>query len=369
MMSASDSEFDVAIVGAGPAGGAAALELVRAGQRVLLLEKRQFPREKVCGGCLSGLAMGRLRSYAGDGEPLPGIPALRLTFVIGSCRLVCDSRGKTRIVLRPELDGWLAARAAAAGADVRFGQTARLVPGAHSWDVATDDRVLVRARVILLACGLSTLPRTVGIARQVTARRMVAQQWIQPATGRLPRPGCVEMHWLRGGYVGLATHAADCCVVALAADVPHDAHESVWLRLRRLNPNAALWSSLAADAPRRYGARGTAGFPWMPDRLGVDNVLLIGDAAGYEEPFTGEGMGQAMRSATCATRAILGGGDLQRTYADLMLRNHRPSLARVRRLGQALRNPIVRTLADGPALLSTRTLARLVDWVHVRGAA
>jgi len=369
MMSASGTEFDVAIVGAGPAGGAAAIALVRAGQRVVLLEKRRFPREKVCGGCLSGLAMGRLRSYAGDGGPLPGIPARRLTFVIGAQRLTCDSRGSTRIVLRPELDGWLAARAAAAGADVRFGQTARLVPAEHGWDVATDDSGLLRARVILLACGLSTLPRQVGIAQQTNGHPMVAQQWVQPATGQLPPPGCVEMHWLRGGYIGLATHAVDCCVVALAADIVHGGHENVWSRLRRLNPDAALWSSLSADAPRRYGAHGTAGFPWLPERLGVDNVLLIGDAAGYEEPFTGEGMGQAMCSATCATRAILDGGDFQRTYAALMQRVHRPSLARVRRLGQALRHPIIRALAGGPALFSSRSLARLVNWVHVRGAA
>jgi flavin-dependent dehydrogenase len=368
-MSAAETQCDVAIVGAGPAGSAAALELAQAGQRVILVEKRQFPREKVCGGCLSGVATTRLCGYAGGNWPLPGKPALQLTFVIGSYRLGGDPRGRTRIVLRSELDAWLADRAAAAGADVRFGQPARLVPGEHGWDVVTDHSGLIRARAVLVACGLSALPRRLGIANATTGHQMVAQRWTQPATGQLPAPGCVEMHWLRGGYVGLATHAADCCVVALAADVPHDAHENVWLRLRRLNPEARLWSSLAADAPRRYGAHGAAGFPWRPAQLGVDNVLLIGDAAGYEEPFTGEGMGQAIRSATCAARAILAGDDFQRSYAAVMRRYHRPSLVRVRRLGQVLRHPVLRALADGPALLPARTVARLVDWVHVRGAA
>jgi flavin-dependent dehydrogenase len=98
-------------------------------------------------------------------------------------------------------------------------------------------------------------------------------------------------------------------------------------------------------------------------------VLLIGDAAGYEEPFTGEGMGQAMCSATCATRAITAGGDYQRAYADFMYGVHHPALARVRRLGRALRHPLLRALAAGPALFSSRTLGRVVNWIHVRGAA
>jgi flavin-dependent dehydrogenase len=367
-MTTRETVFDVAIVGAGPAGAAAALELARAGQRVVVLEKSHFPREKVCGGCLSGLAMGRLRSYAGDGAPLPGLPAVAFTFVVGAQHFVYRSRGATRIVLRTELDAWLAGQAAAAGAEVRFGQTARLERGEHGWDVRTRESGLLRARVILLACGLGALPRSLGIAQQTNASRMVAQQWIQPASSGLPKPGCVEMHWLRGGYVGLASHAADCCVVALAADLPDDTRENVWHRLRRLNPAAPIWSSLSVDAPRRFGAHGAAGFPWRPERLGIDNVLLIGDAAGYEEPFTGEGMGQAMCSATCATRAILGGGDYQRAYADLMRSARQPSLVRVRRLGRLLRHPLIRALAAGPALLSSGDLARLVDWVHVRGS-
>jgi flavin-dependent dehydrogenase len=363
-MFAADNRFDVAIIGAGPAGSAAALELARAGRRVVLIEKRAFPREKVCGGCLSGRAVARLGALVGSGRTWPGVTAQQITFIIGSYRLTYDPRGATRLVLRPELDQWLAGMAADAGAEVRYGQTAGLARGKYGWEVTLADSHL-EGRTILLACGLSTLPQKLGIVGRPQARRMIAQQWVQPVQGGLPALGCVEMHWLRGGYVGLATPAPDRCVVAMAADVPDNSGENIWTRLRRLNPHAPLWSSgLTVDAPRKYTAKGIAGFPWMPQRLGVDNVLLIGDAAGYEEPFTGEGMGQAMCSATYATHAILGGGGFLRHYTAIMQRHHRPSLRRVRRLGRMLRRPLVNSLAAGPAWFSRRLLARLIGWVH-----
>ena len=357
--------YDVAIIGAGPAGSAAAIELARAGRHVLLLERRSFPREKVCGGCLSGRAVAHLRAVVGAEQPLPGVPAQRITFVIGSYQFACDPRGMSRVVLRSELDDWLAQRAAAAGAEVRFGQTASLVRGDDGWDVAVGDARL-RAPVILLACGLSSLPAKIGIEGMTQRRRMLAQQWLQPASAALPALGSIEMHWLRGGYVGLATPVADQCVVALAADQPADCHENVWTRLRRLNPHAALWSRVLDDAPRRFVAKGAAGFPWTPERVGTENVLLLGDAAGYEEPFTGEGMGHALNSAICAARAVLDGGDIVQRYTAAMRRSRGPAVRRLRWLGRALRNPVVRFLAAGPALLPRRPLAHLLERVHVQ---
>ncbi|HVP13621.1 MAG TPA: NAD(P)/FAD-dependent oxidoreductase [Phycisphaerae bacterium] len=362
------SEFDVATIGAGPAGSAAAVELARAGRRVVVFEKRLFPREKVCGGCLSGSAVARLRALAGPDQHLPGVEARSITFVIGVHRLACDPQGATRIVFRAELDEWLANLAAAAGAEVRYGRAAGLERGDDGWEVVVDG-VNVHAGTILAACGLSTMPRRLGIVGKTVKRRMIAQQWVQPSTQGLPALGCVEMHWLRGGYVGLASPAADRSVVAIAADAPMDPREGAWARLRRLNPGAALWSSLPLDAPRLYGARGAAGFPWLPRRLGADNVLLIGDAAGYVEPFTGEGMAQAMCSASCAARAVLGGGEVLRDYTALMRSSHRPAEARVRLLGRVLRSPLVHFLASRQAVYPRRTFARLVEWIHVGAMA
>jgi len=363
-----NNRVDVAIIGAGPAGSAAAIELARAGRQVLLIERKQFPRDKVCGGCLSGQAVAALRRLIGAEQDLPGIVAERVTFAIGSYRLTCRPRGLTRIALRCELDSFLANTAAAAGAEVCYGEPAALVPSETGWEVLIGDH-RVRARWILLAAGLSGLPHKIGIAGRPQQRRMLAQQWTQPTQPALPAVGHVELQWLRGGYVGLATPTRELTVVALAAESPEFPQETAWQRLRRLNPTAPIWNALPADAPGRYGAKGSAGFPWVSVRLGSANVLLIGDAAGYEEPFSGEGMGQALCSAACAAQAVLRGADVLADYTVLMGRYHCPSAARVRRLSRFLHSAWVHRLAEGPMLLPPGLLAHAVDWVHVRAHA
>lgn len=362
------TQIDVAIIGAGPAGSAAAIELARAGRRVLLVERKRFPREKVCGGCLSGRAVARLRDLLGSTGELPGVPTAQVMFVIGSYQLVCGPRSAARMVLRSEFDARLATAAATAGAEVCYGETGNLERSERGWDVLVGAS-RVQANTILLACGLSKMPERLGIGGRPQRRPMIAQQWLQPAAPGLPALGCVEMHWLRGGYVGLATPVAGQSVVALAADVIPDLRENAWVRLQRLNPRSALWPVLSPHAPREFGASGTAGFPWTPRRLGDQNVLLIGDAAGYEEPFSGEGMGQALWSAACATRAILSGRDVLSHYAALMKHHHRPVSRRVRWLGRLLRSAVLLSLAEGPVLVPRRTLASLVEWVHTRAPA
>jgi len=175
------------------------------------------------------------------------------------------------------------------------------------------------------------------------------------------------MHWLRGGYVGLATPRESCTIVAYAAEVSGSDARPAWARLREQNPASRLWDALGADAPQRNGARGAAGFPWRPRCVGRANVLLIGDAAGYREPFSGEGMGQAMHSAGHAVCAILSGENVQARYAAAMKKYHAPRLRRLEWLGRALRIRLVQRLASGPALLPKGLVGRAVEWIHVRG--
>src|SRR5262245_14627681 len=99
---------DVVIIGAGPAGSAAAIELSRAGRRVILIERKTFPRAKVCGGCLSGPAAARLKQLLGPNAKPPGIPGSQVSFVIGSYRLTCHPEGTTWMVSRAEMDARLA---------------------------------------------------------------------------------------------------------------------------------------------------------------------------------------------------------------------------------------------------------------------
>lgn len=365
-MSASMSRPDVIVIGAGPAGSTAAIELAREGRSVVLVERSMFPRDKVCGGCLSGPALQMLRELLGPARMPPGMTSQRITFVIGAQRLTCDPKGAAWIALRSELDACLAAEAARAGAHVRFGQAAKLERRSNGWEVFVGDE-RITARTVLVATGTSGLMRSIGIEGRTERRPMIAQQWFQLATERMPKSGEVELHWLRGGYVGLATSNGALCNVALACDAKAAKQKNAFQYLRMLNPEATIWSVLPSDAPQRFDAKGAAGFPWIPRRLGDANLLLIGDAAGYAEPFTGEGIAQAMHSALCASRAVMQGGAVLRNYSTMLQGRHQWVRWRTRMIGNILRTPLVHALATRRHILPSAWLARLVGHVHAMG--
>src|SRR3954451_15109123 len=109
-------EYDVAVVGAGPAGSSAARAAAAAGARVVLLDRAAFPRYKTCGGGLIGPSL----------AALPGAPPTRaeitrvsLSLAGGRRRTRAAEEPCLRMVTRAELDSWLLDEAAAAGAEVR----------------------------------------------------------------------------------------------------------------------------------------------------------------------------------------------------------------------------------------------------------
>ena len=119
--------YDAVVIGAGPAGGIAALGLARAGRRVLLVDKHRFPRAKVCGCCLNASAVATLRGAA-LGGPLDALtprPVDRLVMRAGNrvARLPLPAGVS---LSRPALDGMLADAAVAAGATFRDGVSARV---------------------------------------------------------------------------------------------------------------------------------------------------------------------------------------------------------------------------------------------------
>jgi flavin-dependent dehydrogenase len=364
-MSGGASKYDVAIVGAGPAGASATIGLARSGRSVLLIDKRTFPRDKVCGGCLSGDALRLLRGLLGGSVGLPGAATKEIRFIVGRHRFICRPEGQAWLVARSQLDERLVRVAEDAGATTRFGIAGGLELADDRWIVRLGQE-RIESRTILLASGIGTLAERIGIRGRPCRRRLVAQQWIQPAAAPLPALGEIEMHWLRGGYIGLATPTAGQCVIAMAAESDSQSGESVFERLRRLNPNAPIMRALPPDAPRTHGGRGIGTFPWLPERLSDRNLLLIGDAAGYAEPFTGEGIGQALCSAECALRAIVESRDPAAAYDQNMKRRHAAVLRRTRTVGSMLRWPLVHVLARAVPWVPSSLFAWAVRHIHVR---
>ncbi len=292
--------WDVLIVGAGPAGGAAAICCSRLGLGVLLVDAKRFPRRKVCGGCLNQVSIQRLEQLLGPRHPLVE-NALPLT----QFELRHRQRHFTfplplgRAIERSQLDQALVEAAQQAGATFMPGVTARVMPAdqaARGVELfAEGQRVQVRSRIVLLASGLGS--RAAGELQELQgcphpASRLGIEAILEdfPATYR---PGAIHMVVARDGYVGLTHLSGQRLHVAAAVDRPPLQQFGPAALTRRILAEAGA-PQLATDSGVTW--RGTPPLSARPPRLAAQRIFLIGDAAGYVEPFTGEGIRWALES-------------------------------------------------------------------------
>jgi menaquinone-9 beta-reductase len=300
------AEWDAVVVGAGPAGSATAARLAGAGHRVLLLDRARFPRPKPCGECLNPAAVRALaelgvldRVLAAGARPIVGWhvhsptgPAFRGTFPSGSPGL-----GVSRAVL----DTLLLEHAVERGVEARAG--VRVVDlihrGGRVAGVRTDEGE-VRARLVVGADGLrSVVVRRLGLLKRGPRLRKVALAAHVEEVDGLEQRGA--MYVLRDGCVGVAAvegGAANVVVVAHGGATQQVAgdRDGYFDRAIRGIP-------LLAGARRVDRVLATGPFDWPVRSAVADGALLVGDAAGYYDPFTGQGIFRAMRGAELAARA------------------------------------------------------------------
>lgn len=300
--------WDAVVVGAGPAGSLAARELARAGALVLLADKSAFPRPKVCGCCLNVAALGVL-DRVGLGSLAArsgGVPLKEVRIAAGAAR-ACVGLPDGAAVSREAFDAALVRAAVACGAAFlpgvsvtvdQLGEVQRIGLGPSA------SACVIRTRVLIAADGLAGrllgaehgFPVRVGRAARigcgVVLDRSVAETF---DGGRGVEPGVIHMACARGGYVGLVALVGGRIDVAAAFDPG-------FIRACG-SPGAGAERVLASCSLDAID--GLAGAPWRGtptltrrrDRLQRGRVFIIGDAAGYVEPFTGEGMAWAMASA------------------------------------------------------------------------
>lgn len=318
------TDADVVVVGGGPAGATVAALLATAGRKVLLLERTPAWRWHACGVFSSPAATAILRRVGLDQAALDGarvpIPAMRVEVADGGIfRLTYGDDGSlTRSAVgfdRRVLDEALLARAEAAGVEIWRGATMTgltVGPGrpqaiVRDWSGDTA----VHSQVVIGADGVrSTVARLAGVARQARLGPRIGLTF-HVADPRPEGPRDARMVILDGAYCGLApvpggrlnvgivlasgewrrglaAEGAAAVVTRVLGAIPPAPDDAVdWASAERLDP-------IEGASPLGHRVAHRAGDGW----------LLVGDAAGFLDPLTGEGLHRAIVSAGLAARTV-----------------------------------------------------------------
>lgn len=297
------TDFDVVVAGAGPAGSLAARQLALRGATVLLVDRAEFPRWKVCGACLGPGASGALAAAGLSALPerLAAVPLAHLTLVSGGREARIALRGN-RALSREALDTALVEAAVAAGAEFRQG--CRVSLDAPSPGVGLGVRLhgavedVVEARALVDATGLAG--GLGGPRPEVSPHSRVGLGAIFEEAPSDLLPGDLRMVVAPDGYVGLVRDEQDRLTVAAAIDAE---------ALRGRSPDEVVANIVRAGCDFSSPSHGWKGTPLLTRRVpGPErpDIFRIGDAAGYVEPFTGEGMGWAMGAALAVVPFVEG---------------------------------------------------------------
>lgn len=299
--------WDVAVVGAGPAGSATALLLARAGARVLLLDRARFPREKPCSEYLSPEST-RVLERLGE-DVLQAVAAAAPAHLTGMKVVAPSGAGVVGrfetfsfALPRTRFDAILRDAAEAAGAEVREGVKVEelLYEDGAVAGVAAGETY--KARVVVGADGLrSVVARRLGRVLAIGPRRIAFTAHVADARGV---NDLGEMHVGRPGYVGLGPIGGGVTTVALVLPLSEARRgERFFAELDRFPGVAGRFD--ARRVVRRVLATGPfARWSRRPVAKG-GGALLVGDAADFFDPFTGQGIYSALRGAELAATAIL----------------------------------------------------------------
>jgi len=323
------NHLDVLIIGGGPAGSAAAIELARAGRRVALIERSLAAHDKVCGDFLSTETISSLNQLGLNLSALGAVSINRVSLAgslgVSSATLPFVAQSLTRRTL----DEALLQRAAAAGALVLRGHSVEsLHRNGNLWHASiTSPAHVLTAPHIFLATGkhdLRGLPRSAGTHADLVGLKM----YLRLAPSQLAAlHDTIELFLLHGGYGGLSlveNNTANLCFVikrnllrdagrgwpalsALLSQTPH-------LRTR-LEASQPLLDRPLAISPIPYGL--------LRRHAIAEGLFAIGDQAAVIPSFTGDGLALALHSGRLAAHTLLARQSAHHFHAELhkQLRN------------------------------------------------
>lgn len=325
--------FDLIIVGAGPAGSFAAERLARAGKRVALFDGRPEGEPKACGG---GVTSKALKAWPHLLEAVGRTVDDLEMYSPGGKRLYLKLDEPFAIYSRLAFDSFLRNRAGEAGAHI-FSERVSFQPRQdenEDWTVRASDGSEWSAPMLVAADGANSRIAKVLAGPLSKAEMEVAFGYRAP----LPKDGdAPTVVAFLPGWVGYAWSFPRPDHISFGIATSQDAfdHKSLdellwkfmigYYRMRD-DRNARLWTARKKDAARdmkireeliataeRYAARipGLSAETWDTRRACGNGWALLGDAAGFADPVTGEGIFYALRSAELFADAYLAGSPLE----------------------------------------------------------
>ena len=290
--------YDLIVVGGGPAGSAAAITAARQRARVLLLERGRLPRNKVCGEFVSPESLSLLRWLMPDAEE-----GIQDATVIGSVRLFLGSRVVSTKIAPPaasipryDLDSSLWTAAEKAGVAARSGVAVHQVSGSAPFIVETAAGDFEAWAVIDATGRWSNLKRP---------KEAPEAKWIglKAHFTETHSRSSVDLYFFQGGYCGVqpvqfagsGAPVLNACAM-VRADVARNLPEVFALHpaLRERSRGWKQATETVSTSPLVFSEP-------IPER---DGILCAGDAAGFVDPFLGDGISLALHSGMLATECL-----------------------------------------------------------------
>jgi flavin-dependent dehydrogenase len=286
------AQYDLIVVGAGPAGSACAITAARAGAKVLLLEKDRFPRQKVCGEFVSPESLVLLHGFLDDGRfrSCPQVVSSRIFLDNKILKLPVSPAAQS--IPRFDLDPALFAAAQNAGVTACEGVAVGEVQRDGVFHVHTSESTYA-ARAVVNATGRWSKLTHFDVAGK--------DKWIglkEHFTEPSP-PQTVDLYFFSGGYCGVTpvgANSVNACAM-VRADAAHTL-EDVFTKEPRLFQRSRAWQPLFPPVT-------TSPLYFREPETESDGMFLAGDAAGFIDPFAGDGISLALQSGTLVAQSIV----------------------------------------------------------------
>jgi flavin-dependent dehydrogenase len=299
-----DRTCDFVVIGGGPAGSAAAITAARSGACVLLLERGRFPRHKVCGEFVSPESLRLLERLLG-GESLLDKAAYinKARLLLGGSILQSDVSPPAAAITRYDLDFALWRAAARAGAECRQGISAEEIRVqedgsfhiAFTKTAASGERDTIRSKAVVDASGRWS---NLQVGRQVPSDTWVG---LKAHFAAKENSGSVDLYFFPQGYCGvqpLANGRLNVCAMVRASAGLGNSLEQVFAQ------HPELWRCSRDWVPAMETVATAPLFFRTPQPV-RGSVLLAGDAAGFIDPFVGDGISMALRSGALAAECLI----------------------------------------------------------------